>query len=140
MTLWRLGGLTLRQLLSRSVASYREHQLDARSAQFAYYALLALSPLLIVVIASVAKFPKVLKSFIDAVKVGMPDPVAQLIETQVLDIEQRSHLSLIVVGLVLLGIAGSRLFLTMGAGFDAAYGVETPRRFLKAGAVALLMT
>src|SRR5262245_22770314 len=86
-TLWRLGGLAPGQLLRRSVNGFREHQLDARSAQFAFYAMLAIAPLLIVIIAIVAQFPiqgaQVLDSFRHTVGAGMPDSVYRLIERQI---------------------------------------------------------
>jgi membrane protein len=55
--LWRFGGLTPWRLLFLSIKGYRENQSDARSAQFAYYSLLALAPLLILLIAAVAHLP-----------------------------------------------------------------------------------
>ena len=57
MTLWRFGGLSGFQLLREPVHGFRLNQLDARSAQFAYYSMLALAPLLIVLIASVVQLP-----------------------------------------------------------------------------------
>jgi len=140
--LWRCGGLSLRKLVVRAFEGYRVSQLDARSAQFAYYSVLALAPLLIVIIAGVAHLPLegVLESFLDAVDVGMPTNVVQLLERQVLDIQARTSVELIVVGMLLLGLAGSRIFLTLGAGLDSAYGVRQARRFWKSSGVALVMT
>lgn len=140
--LWRCGGLSLWKLVTRAFQGYRIHQLDARSAQFAYYSVLALAPLLIVIIAGVAHLPLegVLESFLDAVDVGMPRNVVQLLERQVLDIQARTSVELIVLGMLLLGLAGSHIFLTLGAGLDASFGVQQPRRFWKSSGVALVMT
>ncbi|MBI5757744.1 MAG: YihY/virulence factor BrkB family protein [Planctomycetales bacterium] len=55
--LWRFGGLSPWRLLFLAIKGYRESQNDARSAQFAYYSLLALAPLLILLIAAVAHLP-----------------------------------------------------------------------------------
>ncbi len=147
-TLWRLGGLSIWRLIRQSVDGYRAHQFDARSAQFAYYSMLALAPLLIVIIACVAQFPLegalerqgVLESFLKAVAKGMPENVVELIKDQIRNIQAHSTWQLIVVGLALLGIAGSRVFLTMGAGLDAAYNVDVRRRFWKASSVSLALT
>jgi membrane protein len=140
--LWRLGGLSIRELVMRTIRERRSHQLDARSAQFSYYSMLALAPLLILIIASVAQLPldNVLESFLRAIKAGLPDNVVQLINRQIEDIQQHSTWMLMFVALVLLSVAGSQVFLTLGAGLDAAYGVEHRRRFVRASAVALALT
>lgn len=141
-SLWRFGGLSLWRVALKTVAGYRNNQLAARSAQFAYYSILALAPLLIVVIAGVAQLPLkgVMESFLRAVDVGMPGNVVGLFEDQVRDIQAKSTTGLILGAVVVLGIAGSKLFLTIGAGLDAAFGVERRRRFGRAGAMSLAMT
>lgn len=141
LTLWRLGGLSVFEVVFRAFESYRRHQLSARSAQFAYYAMLALAPLLIVIIATAALFPVdgAIDSFLRALDIGLPESAVQLINRQVRDIQANTSLGLVGAGLVLLGIVGSRLFLTIGAGLDAAYSVRR-RRFLKAGGLALGLT
>jgi len=141
-TLWQFGGLSIGQLARQAITGYRKNQFDARSAQFAFYSMLALAPLLIVIIACVAQLPLegVLDSFLKAVGVGMPQSVAQLIRRQVEDIQAHSSLGLILGGLLLLAIAGSRVFLTLSAGLDTAYNVQQRRRFWKNGGVALVLT
>ena len=130
------------EVARRAFQSYRRDGLSARSAQFAYYSMLALAPLLIVVIATVAIFPVdgAIDSFLRALDVGMPESAVRLISRQVRDIQVHSSLGLVGAGLVLLAIVGSRLFLTIGAGLDAAYNVRRRRRFLKAGGLALGLT
>jgi membrane protein len=141
-----LGGLTIGELVRRSLRGYRQHQLDARSAQFAFYAMLALAPLLIVVIAILARLPlhgaQVLASFREAIGAGMPESVYSLIERQIEDIQRRSNIGLIAIGLFLLVVAGSRILLTISAGLDAAYGykIEQRRHFWKTSGLALLLT
>lgn len=140
--MWKLGGLSIGQLIRRSFAGFRKDQLDARCAQFAYYAVLAVAPILIVVIACVAQLPLdgVLTSFLRAIDIGMPDNVVALLEGQIRDIQDNSTPSLIAFGLLILAISGSKLFLTVGAGLDAAYGVEQQRRFWLSGGIAFALT
>ena len=142
VTLWRFAGLTPRQLIGQSMAGFRKHQLDARCAQFAFYSILALAPLFIVIIACVAQLPLegVLDSFLAAVDVGMPNNVVGLINQQIREIQAHSTLQLILFGLLLLGVAGSKIFLTIGAGLDATYDLDQRRRFWKSGGLALLLT
>jgi len=140
--MWRFGGLSIRDLVARSIAAYGKNQLNARGAQFAFYAMLGLAPLLIVILSTVSHLPisGVRRSFLKAVQTGMPENVASLIESQVIDIQERSSLSLIAIGVVLLSIAGSRIFLTMAAALDVAYAVEHRRRIWKSGLLALGLT
>ncbi len=142
LMLWRFGSLPPWELVSGSSRGFRKNQLDARSAQFAFFSILALAPFLIVVIASVARMPLdgVLASFLDALNEGLPENVVALLERQILDIQQQSSIGLISIGLFLLTMAGSRIFLTLGAGLDAVWGVDYRRRYLRARALAALMT
>ena len=140
--LWRLGGLTPWRLGYRSFNGFFENHLDARAAQFAYNALMTIAPLLIVVIALVAQLPidGVLESFITAIDVGMPENVVTLIDQQIQDIQDQSTFGLIAIGLFLLGFIGSRVFLALGAGLDAAYEIKDGRHLWKQSLLALLMT
>ena len=52
--LWKFGGLTPWQLIVRSWLGYRRNHFDGYSARFAYYSMLALFPLLILLIAALA--------------------------------------------------------------------------------------
>lgn len=142
LAIWGLAGLSVRQLIVRTVREYGRNRLAAHSAQFAYYSMLSLAPLLILIIASVAQLPLegVLESFLRAIKAGLPVNVVKLINRQIADIQSHSTLGLMAVALTLLAVAGSRVFLTLGAGLDAAYGVEERRRFWRAGGLALLLT
>ncbi len=141
-TLWRLGGLSPLELARRAVSSYHAHRVSALSAQFAYFAILAFAPLLIVLIATVAQLPMrgVLDSFQDAVAAGMPENVTRLLRSQIKDIQSHSNWGLIVAGLFLLAWAGSQIFLTIAAGLDASFGVEQRRKFWKSGGLALALT
>jgi membrane protein len=141
ITWWRRGRLSLLDVARRSAKSFRKHQLDARSAQFAYYCLLALAPLLIVLIALIVQFPiaGLMGAFLDAVDEGLPKSAVRLIASQVTEIQQQSSIGLIAAGLVLFALAGSRVFLTLGRGIDRIWGEENRRRYLRARGLALLL-
>ncbi len=142
IALWSLGGLKVRQVFLRTWRAYRAGQMDARSAQFAYFSLLALAPLVIVTIACVAQLPinGVVETFLRTVNLGLPHNAEQIIVRQVRDVQKNSSLGLIVVGLGMLAFAGTRLFLTMGAAFDSAYHVARRRRLWKSSGLALAVT
>jgi len=140
--MWHLGHLAPGVFLRRVVADYRTHQLAARSAQFAYYALLGLAPLFIVLIACASRLPLdgLMESFEGAIALGMPENVVHVIVGQIRDIQARTSVELVLGGLLLLGIAGSRLFLTIGSGLDSFHGVSHQRRFWRTRGVSLLLT
>ncbi|HTI52330.1 MAG TPA: YihY/virulence factor BrkB family protein [Planctomycetaceae bacterium] len=142
LQLWGLGGLSWWDLLRKTWRSYRENHFDARSAQFAYYSLLALFPFLILLLAILARLPLrgVLESSLDAANHGLPDTVAELLDRQVADIQAHSTVSLIAGSLFLLTLAGSQVFLTIKDGLNTAYGVRETRRFWQVYGLAFLLT
>lgn len=140
--MWKFGGLTLWDLIRQSLKGYNKHRLSAQSAQFAYYAMFTLVPLLIVIIACAAQLPirGIVLSMENAINQGLPTSVSQMLFDQIEDIQKNTTLSLIMVGLALLSLGGTRLFFTMGTGLDAIFEVDHRRTFLKAGGLSLLLT
>ncbi len=140
--MWKFGGLTPWDLIRQAVRGYNQHRLSAQSAQFAYYAMFTLVPLLIVIIACTAQLPirGVIASMENAINQGLPTAVSQMLFAQIEDIQKNSTYSLIMAGLALLCWGGTRLFFTMGTGLDAIFEVDHRRTFLKAGGLSLLLT
>jgi membrane protein len=120
--MWKFRGLTPWDLVLRSIKGYNEHRLSAHSAQFAYYAIFTLIPLLIVIIACVAQLPiqGLILSMENAINQGFPQNVSQMLFDQIADIQHKTTFSLIIGGLFLLALGGMRLFLTMGTGLVLA--------------------
>jgi len=140
--LWRLGGLSVWQLVVRSAKGYRANHFDARSAQFAYYSMLALFPLLILLIGATARLPVggVVDNALDGAKNVLPPDIYQLLVSQIHDIQEHSTAKLLVAGLSVLTVAGSQIFLTITEGLNRAYGVVESRRWWQLYGLALLMT
>ncbi|QDT96946.1 YihY/virulence factor BrkB family protein [Gimesia aquarii] len=140
--MWKFGGLTPWNLIRQAVRGYNKHRLSAQSAQFAYYAMFTLVPLLIVIIACTAQLPirGVIVSMENAINQGLPTTVSQMLFAQIEDIQKNSTYSLIMAGLALLSLGGTRLFFTMGTGLDAIFEVDQRRTFWKAGGLSLLLT
>ena len=140
--LWRFGGLSIWQLMVRSFRRYRANQFDGSSAQFAYYSMLALFPLLILLIAAVARLPfaGVLDNALDAAQLALPEEIYQLLERQIRDIQARSTVRIFAAGLGVLTIAGSQVFLTITEGLNRAYGVVETRRSWQVYGLAFLLT
>lgn len=142
LRLWREAGNSWWSLGHQTWNAYRQNHCDARSAQFAYYSLLALFPFLILLIAALARFPwpGILDNAVEAADRGLPLTVAELLKHQIADIQQHSSLGVISASLVVLAIAGSRIFLTVTEGLNAAYGVRESRRFWQVYGLAFLST
>lgn len=137
-----LGGLTPWQLAAQSLRGFRQHGLDARGAQFAYYAMFAVVHLLIMLIAVLARLPVegVLESFVQATGRTLPPTAADVILSQIEDIKGRGTTSLGILAVVVFIYSGSRLFVTISRGLNAAYGVRELRRGWQVQGLALVMT
>lgn len=140
--LWRFGGLSPLELVVRSVKEYRANHFDARSAQFAYYSMLALFPLLILLIAAIARLPfsGVIDNALDAAHRALPENTYDTLARQVRDIREKSTLKLFTISFGVLTIAGSQVFLTLTEALNRAYGVEETRRSWQVYGLAFLLT
>jgi membrane protein len=142
LRLWQRSGLSWRELIRRTRRAYAENHFDARSAQFAYYSLLALFPLLILILAVVAQLPVrgVIENSLEAADRGLPVAVASLLKSQVAEIQRHTSLSLIGISVFILLGAGSKVFLTLSGGLNRAYNVQETRPFWKRHGLALILT
>jgi membrane protein len=142
LRLWRFGGLSPWALIAQSARGFRDNQFGARSAQFAYYSLLALFPLLILILAVLARLPisGVLENSLEAADRGLPGNMAALLRAQVRDIQAHSTWGLIGGSALLLTVAGSRVFLTITNALNLAYGVKETRRFWQVFGMVFLFT
>jgi membrane protein len=131
--LWRFGGLPIWKVAWQTSAGFRDNHLGARCAQFAFYSMLVLAPMLILIIGGVSKLPVSgsIDHLLESLGRNLPQNVNlfELIQSQIKDIQATRSASLMMVSVVILGFSGSRLFLTMGEGLNAAYGV--PVRHLR---------
>ena len=139
---WKLGGLTPWEVARRAAREFRRQHLDARSAQFAYYAMLAIAPLLILTIAALAQLPLdgALDAFLAGADRALPAAAGEVIRKQVREIQTHSSATLAIFALVVLGYAGSMLFLTISRGLNTAYEVVERRRYWHVQALALSVT
>jgi|SRR5579872_2490356 len=140
--LWRFGGLSPWRLAVRTFEGYRQNRLGLSSAAFAYYSMLALFPLLILIIAASARLPLsgVIDNSLDAAHEALAADVYDLLERQVRDIQHRSTAGLAFIALGVLAVAGSQVFLTVIDGLNLAFGVKETRRLWEVYGMAFLLT
>ncbi len=141
---WRFGGLTPLQLAKRVGQQINQDDVFGRSAQLAYYFLLALFPLLIVLLSALGYFAsagtELRNSLMQYLAQAMPGSASQLVSqtiTQV--IEARGS------GKIVLGLLGALWAASNGMGaivetLNIAYGVKETRPYWKKRAVAVGLT
>ena len=131
LALWRFGGLPIWKIAWLTSTGFKDNHLGARCAQFAFYSMLVIAPMLILIIGGVSNLPisNSIDQLLESLGRNLPQNVFELIQSQVEDIQATRSVSLMLVSVVILGFSGSRLFLTMGEGLNAAYGV--PARHLR---------
>jgi len=139
---WQLGGLSFWQLLKRIGIGWQEYRLAAMSAQFAYYSLLALVPVLILTIAAIAKLPLAgtLDSFQRLLRRALPPDAYELVREQIQDVQDYSSAGLASAALLVFLFAGMRLFMTVDSGLNSAFGIQKRRNWFKAQGVSLILT
>ena len=142
LRIWKFGGLTPYELGKRTLLEFRERQLSARCAQFAYFSILAMMPLLIVLVYAIGQMPihGLLGSFLVLLEKTLPSEAYQLFRTQILAIQQQSSTTYISVSCVIFLYAGSRLFVTMGEGLNVAFGHAPRARRVRTYGVSLVLT
>jgi membrane protein len=127
--LWRLAARAPGRALSQTVRSFRREGLDARSAHVAYYGMLLLPPVLILVIAAASRLPVagILEALTGGTEAALPEGAAHVILAQVEAI--RAHRTPELTGLALgvVAFAGGRLFMVLARGLNAAFGVREGR-------------
>ena len=131
LALWQLGGLPIWKVVWRTWQGFQENHLSARCAQFAFYSMLVIAPMLILIIGLLAVLPvqDVIEQLMVSLERNVPRSAFDLIDSQIRDIQATRSKSLMCASVVILSFSGSRIFLTMGEGLNAAYGV--PVRHLR---------
>lgn len=127
LRLWRGNGLGPFQVIGSVLRGFRLHNLDARSAQFAYYALLLLPPSLVVLFWVGVGLPwENLVGQLAEERV-VPKRAAELIIRQINGIREASSPPVLGLAVVVGMSAGFKLFFNLGRGLNAAFAVTEGR-------------
>ena len=100
------------QVAAEVLRGFRRNHLDARSAQLAYYSLLGIAPLLILLIAAFARLPVQgsLDRLLSPEGGALPPEALDVLVDQIHDIEAHSTPRLALIGLLTLAYAGVRCY------------------------------
>lgn len=136
ITSWKLRGLTLPELIRRTIVGSWRDEVFGQAGRMAFYHFIAIFPILFVILAFLARAPHMRNFMLGAIRdlsnQAMPERVAQLLRSVIVELTERtaSNLRLIVVsGGALWGAFNATW--AMIYGLNNAYEVEENRSFRK---------
>lgn len=132
-----VGGLTLKELALRTWRAIYQHNCLGRAAELAFYFLLALFPLLIVLLNLISFMPGVQETILFWLSRLMPADATRIVETWVENVFAHRSGGLLSFGLIFSLWAASNGMGALIAALNSAYEVEEGRPFWKAQLVAL---
>jgi membrane protein len=143
-SIWRLGGLTPKQLTSIVIDGIAQDDLLGRAAELAYNFILALFPLMILLLSLFGLFAAhraaLLHSFLSYVADLLPPSAFELFRTTVAQIVRQTGGGKLTFSLVLTLWFASGGMSSLMSTLNAAYRVRESRSFLRYRGVALGMT
>jgi membrane protein len=143
-SLWKLGGLTWRQLVRRVWAEMKEDQIPGQAAQLSYYLLLALFPLILVLTAVIGLFLDsgtfTRAAIDDYFKQVAPGDIGVLIQKTLDEVNSGASGGKISIGLVGTFWAASSGMIALIGALNVAYDLTEARSWWKQRLVAILLT
>jgi membrane protein len=142
-SLWRLGGLTVRQLAVRVWEAADADEIIARAAALSYSFLFSIFPLLLFVVALLSLVPvhHVIRQFMDSAAQVLPDEAATAVRSTLRQILANSgHRGLISLGALTALWAGSTGMATVMSMLNVVYRTRDQRPWWKGRAIAILLT
>jgi membrane protein len=134
-----LGGLTFNELALKTWRAIRRHNCLGRAAELAFYFLLALFPLLIVLLNLISFMPSVQETILFWLSRLMPPDATRIVETWVQNVFANRSGGLISFGLLFSLWAASTGMGALIAALNSAYEVAEGRPFWKAQFVAFAL-
>ena len=135
-----LGGLTLNELALKTWRAIRKHNCLGRAAELAFYFLLALFPMLIVLLNLISFMPSVQETILFWLSRLMPADANRIVEIWVQNVFANRSGGLLSFGLLFSLWAAATGMSALIAALNSAYEVGEGRPFWKAQLVALGLT
>jgi membrane protein len=138
---WNWGGLTAKQLAARTYEAIDQHETLNRAAIVAYYALLALVPLLgLVMVIALNSASGIANQLLVLSQQVMPETAYAVIEDQVRKIQAAPPVGVLSFSFVVLLWSASSLFFAIMDSTNAAYAVRDSRAWWKRRLQAIVLT
>ncbi|MDQ3820647.1 MAG: YihY/virulence factor BrkB family protein [Acidobacteriota bacterium] len=143
-SLWRLGGLSWKELAERVWSEANEDDIWGRAAQLSYYFLLALFPLLLVLMAIFGMFAEkgteLRENLISYLSQVMPASAGELVQKTVGELSSSAGAGKISIGLVATLWAASNGMGAISETLNIAYNVKESRPWWKSRLAAVILT
>jgi membrane protein len=143
-SMWKLGGLTWKELGTRVWAEINKDDVFGRAAQLAYYFLLALFPLLLFLTSVIGIFlgsgTGLRHSLFNYLGQVLPASSAELVSTTMRDVSEGSGGGKISFGIIAALWAASNGMGAISESLNAAYDVKETRSWWKTRLTAVLLT
>ena len=142
-SLWRLGGLTVRQLAVRVWEAADADEIIPRAAALSYAFLFSIFPLLLFVAALLSLVPvhHVIRQFMDSAAQVLPGQASTVVRNTLREILVNSgYRGLISLGAVTALWAGSTGIATVMSMLNVVYGTRDQRPWWKRRAIAVVLT
>jgi membrane protein len=139
---WHLGGMTWKELALRAWKEAYAHDLLGRSAQLAFYLLLAVFPALLFLTALLGLLPEVpvTPSLLKSMRTVLPDDALSLLQHYLQQVAAGSGSSILSLGLLGALWASSSGLAAIMETLNVAYGVEETRPYWKVRVIAAMLT
>ncbi len=138
---WNWGGLSFRELLTRTYRAMDQHDTLNQAAVVAFFAMLSLVPLLGLVLAFALGLRGGVAVQIDTLsKQLMPHEAYQIVRDQIHKIQSENSVGLLSLSVLLLLWSASSLFVAVMDTTNAAYGVRDERPWWKRRLLAIVLT
>ncbi len=138
---WNWGGLSAKQLAVRTWRAMDQHETFDRAAGVAFYAMLALVPLLGFTLAiALGTAPGVANEIDDLARRFLPEEARPIVHEQIQKIRAAPPTGVLSLSFLVLLWSASSLFVGVMDATNAAYGVRDRRPFWKRRLVAAVLT
>jgi membrane protein len=138
---WNWGGLTARELATRTYEAIDKHETLDRAATVAFWAMLALVPFLGFLLAlALGAAGGVAQQVLALSQDFLPPEAHKLVEDQVTKIQRSPPVGVLSLSFVVLLWSSSSLFVSIMDATNAAYGVRDGRPWWKRRLLAIVLT
>ncbi len=150
-----LGGLSPREVVSRTWKKLNEHEILTRASAISFYAMLAFVPLLALILTVLVQLLPDLSGltgrttglanltvdqFRATLREALPQEAYGVVEDQIKRMQKEPPFGLLSFGLLIALWTSTSLFVTVMDSMNRVCGVEETRSFLRQRVVALIMT
>jgi membrane protein len=143
-SIWKLGGLTIRQLGSKVVTGITDDNLTGRAAELAFNFVLALFPMLIFLLALLGLFASrgsaLRTDLISYFSTVLPPAAAQVVNHTLAEVMRNASNGKLTFGIVLTIWFASGGMSSMVSGLNGVYEVKEARSWVKVRAICFALT